>query len=267
MLKQRILTALIAAPLFIYYIVFASFNVFLVFSFLLCAAAAWEMGKLLGLAGVRRFSYVLAVVLLGIVDMNLMWIGLASVLWLAYVPHLLKHYAQQQTMKHTLLMPPLTAIFIIGFLHALITLRLLVTPPGLMCAFIAVWMNDIGAYFVGRAKGKHLFAPRLSPKKTWEGFFGGVFLSLAFLLTIVCVFLDRIPVLQETKNLLLFIGVSAIILVYANLGDLFESMLKRVAGVKDSGTILPGHGGILDRCDSWFSALPLWAVFFTWLGM
>ncbi len=122
-----------------------------------------------------------------------------------------------------------------------------------LSVFILVWMNDTGAYLSGVTIGKHKFFERISPKKTWEGTIGGFILTIAvaFLLS---QFWFELSVIQW----LIF---GAIISVMAVLGDLVESMFKRSIGIKDSGNILPGHGGILDRFDAVFFAIPM-AVFY-----
>ncbi len=115
-------------------------------------------------------------------------------------------------------------------------------------------LNDIGAFFVGRSFGKHLMAPRLSPKKTWEGFFGGLIAS-AMAATVMVSFPAWEPI-GLANGLLL----AAIIGLASPLGDLIESLVKRSLGVKDMGSVLPGHGGMLDRIDGLLIALP--AVYF-----
>ncbi|MGB3972889.1 MAG: phosphatidate cytidylyltransferase [Peptococcia bacterium] len=115
--------------------------------------------------------------------------------------------------------------------------------------FITVWATDIGAYFVGINFGKHKLAPNISPKKTWEGFLGGLVAStIASLILVACVPLafNRVLVI-----------ITPVISLGAQLGDLFESSLKRFAKTKDSGDLLPGHGGVLDRFDSLLWAAPL----------
>lgn len=143
---------------------------------------------------------------------------------------------------------------------------------------LLVWAGDIFAYFVGRSFGRHLMAPRISPKKTWEGAFGGLLASMAvgwllyyYATPISSALLnahliearDGIFALQKPSpwpTLLL----SAAINVAAQLGDLVESLIKRGAGAKDSGTILPGHGGMLDRIDALLFAAPLLWYYAAW---
>jgi len=125
----------------------------------------------------------------------------------------------------------------------------------LLCTF----MNDIGAYFVGRYFGKHKLAPTISPAKTVEGAIGGIiisFLTLWLYTTVVRGYYPESPFALLFKPLELF-AINLILSIAAQLGDLTESMLKRYCGVKDSGHFLPGHGGLLDRLDSHLFTVPL----------
>lgn len=121
--------------------------------------------------------------------------------------------------------------------------------PNLFSSYIAltmfamIWLNDTGAYLVGCTLGRHRMFPRLSPKKSWEGFFGGLIFSIAGGVTARFIGFSDYTLWQ-----LCLMG--AIVTAFATWGDLMESMLKRNAGVKDSGHLIPGHGGILDRIDS-----------------
>ncbi|WP_040228129.1 phosphatidate cytidylyltransferase [Bhargavaea cecembensis] len=117
-------------------------------------------------------------------------------------------------------------------------------------ALIVVWLTDTGAYFTGRSFGKRKLWPEISPNKTVEGFIGGIIAAVAA----ACLFQVFMPV---TDSYLILIVVTIIASVTGQIGDLVESALKRYYGVKDSGKILPGHGGILDRFDSLLFVLPL----------
>ncbi|RVT42091.1 phosphatidate cytidylyltransferase [Sphingobium algorifonticola] len=128
-----------------------------------------------------------------------------------------------------------------------------VTPGGLLLAFWAlglVWATDIGAYFAGRSIGGPKLAPTISPSKTWAGLLGGVVAALAFGFA-----LHQLAGLPAR-----FAAACGILAVAAQAGDLFESAMKRRAGVKDSGTLLPGHGGVLDRLDGVVTVAPLAAL-------
>jgi phosphatidate cytidylyltransferase len=127
-------------------------------------------------------------------------------------------------------------------------------PWLLLFALVITWAGDTGAYFAGRAFGSHLLAPHLSPKKTWEGSLAGLACSV-----VVGVFFQRwlhapIPFL---------VGMAVVGNVAGQIGDLLESAYKRSAGVKDSGALLPGHGGVLDRIDALILAIPV--VWYYWI--
>ena len=133
-------------------------------------------------------------------------------------------------------------------------------PLWTLFALLIIWIADSGAYFVGSQFGKHKLAPRISPGKSWEGFFGGLLASLLLAVSML-------PLLHlqwsMLSSLLLLVGVTMVISVA---GDLFESLLKRHAGMKDSSDLIPGHGGVLDRIDSLLAALPVFALGKLWLG-
>ena len=125
-------------------------------------------------------------------------------------------------------------------------------PVGVLWLLLAVAAADIGAYFTGRRFGRRKLAPRVSPAKTWEGLAGG---GAALFAVAAC------GALLLPGSLLGWLGAAILALLAATVGDLFESVLKRLAGVKDSGNILPGHGGILDRVDAVLAAAPMLALY------
>lgn len=131
----------------------------------------------------------------------------------------------------------------------------------LMYVFGLVWGADSGAYFAGRKFGKHKLAPNVSPAKTLEGLAGGVLLTGVYAVWVGMVLLDL-----SVMGLLSFLLLSLLTVAASVQGDLMESMLKRQAGVKDSGMLLPGHGGVLDRIDSLLAAAPVFALGYWWLG-
>jgi phosphatidate cytidylyltransferase len=135
----------------------------------------------------------------------------------------------------------------------------LVFSPGIIVGFfILLWTNDTGAYLVGITIGRHRLMERISPKKSWEGFFGGTILAL----TVAWLISGWLGVINNWEWMI----VSVIISVSGTYGDLVESMLKRSIGVKDSGTIMPGHGGFLDRFDSAIISFPLVLLFISLFG-
>lgn len=139
------------------------------------------------------------------------------------------------------------------------------SPWWLMYLFLLVWGADSGAYFVGRKFGMRKLAPEVSPNKSIEGLLGGVLTATLIIVVVEVVFLD----LTWWQHLI-FLLISILAVLASVLGDLFESMIKRRAGIKDSGRVLPGHGGVLDRIDSLLAAAPIFAVglyFFIRLGV
>jgi phosphatidate cytidylyltransferase len=144
-------------------------------------------------------------------------------------------------------------------LNSLLPHSNIIFSPGIIIGFfILIWANDTGAYLTGMSFGRHKLMERISPKKTWEGFFGGVIIAflIAWLLSGWLGVVDKIH----------WIIISVIVSIAGTYGDLVESMLKRSTGVKDSGTIMPGHGGFLDRFDSAIISFPLVYLFISLFG-
>ena len=129
-----------------------------------------------------------------------------------------------------------------------------------MLVMLLVWGADSGAYFVGKKFGKNKLAPKVSPGKTREGFFGGVLVSMLIALIAAVVMAVTPQGELDSSKFVIVVFTCLLTSLASTLGDLNESMFKREAGIKDSGTLLPGHGGILDRIDSLTAALPIFAV-------
>jgi phosphatidate cytidylyltransferase len=130
-------------------------------------------------------------------------------------------------------------------------------PKFAMLLFILVWVNDTGAYLAGSTMGRTKFFERISPKKTWEGTIGGV---------ILCIIVSALyGKLVLHSNVIQYAGLGMVIGIFSTLGDLIESQLKRSLDIKDSGTLLPGHGGALDRFDGFLTAMPAALFYFALL--
>lgn len=134
-------------------------------------------------------------------------------------------------------------------------------PKIIISIFILIWTNDTFAYIVGKSIGKHKLLEKISPKKTIEGFFGGMVFSVLAGFLISKYYFDPNPNYFNTSVLIWTVS-AVIISVFSTLGDLIESKFKRIAGVKDSGKIMPGHGGILDRLDSIIFVAPFVFLFY-----
>ncbi|MCM1290645.1 MAG: phosphatidate cytidylyltransferase [Prevotella sp.] len=133
----------------------------------------------------------------------------------------------------------------------------------LLSIFLFLWINDTGAFLVGSTIGRHKLFERISPKKSWEGFFGGLFFNIVFALIFNYCCSDFFGYFH---NVWQWIGLAVIVTVFGTWGDLVESMIKRTMNLKDSGNIIPGHGGLLDRIDSMLLAMPACFIYFVILS-
>lgn len=269
MLKQRILTALVLLPIVLGALFLLERTAFACVAAVFFLVAGWEWSALMGrLATPTRLLWLasLAALLVLAEIFRPVWLYTLLPLWwllaLALVvtyPSTAARWARLPVMAvfgWLLLVPSWAAVVHIQSVGALG----LAGPWALLFILVWVWAADTGAYFAGRAFGKHKLAPAVSPGKTREGLFGGVALALAVA--------AGVPFLVPVVGALHLILVVALLTVLASvLGDLFESMVKRQQGVKDSGTILPGHGGMLDRIDSVTAALPVGLAALSWLGL
>ena len=147
------------------------------------------------------------------------------------------------------------------------TLCFISTPVGVsfyywyaLSVFIFLWASDSGAYLIGSWLGKHRLFPRISPKKSWEGSIGGGIVAI-IVSQVIATFIPFAENLTPMLSRLLWAGLALIVVVFGTWGDLVESLLKRKLGIKDSGNILPGHGGMLDRFDSSLLAIPAAVIY------
>jgi phosphatidate cytidylyltransferase len=144
-------------------------------------------------------------------------------------------------------------------LNSLLPHHGMIFSPGIVIGFfLLIWANDTGAYLTGASLGRHKLFERISPKKTWEGFFGG----LIFAAAVAWLLSGWLGIIDSFQ----WVVIALIVTIAGTYGDLVESMLKRSTGVKDSGTIMPGHGGFLDRFDSAMLAFPLVYLFIALFG-
>lgn len=256
-MKQRIITAVIAAAFFIPLVIIGNWP----FTLAVYLMASVGLFELLRMRGIHLFS----------VPGILTWIALAILLLPeklgTQLETLLGYTKVEITFSIVLLLLIYTVIVknrftfdhaafsVFGALYVGIGFYYLIETrlagvEFVIYALLVIWTTDTGAYFVGRKFGKRKLWPDISPNKTIEGFVGGILLAVV----LACVFQAFYPI---ASSYVLLIGVTIIASVIGQLGDLVESALKRHYDVKDSGTILPGHGGILDRFDSLLFVLPL----------
>lgn len=233
--------------------------------------AAWEYSSMFQAGGLQPATVlVLASTLLLLIGRNLTGFGSAawmiSLIILVGMTYHLVAYERGRDQAATDFAVTLAGIFYIGWFGAyFISLRNL--PEGkwwILVVLPAVWFADAGAYFIGKRFGRHLLCPRLSPKKTWEGYLGGIVVGV--LLTASFAALWRVGAGPHSAITALRGALVGLVLgVFPTLGDLGESMIKRQIGVKDSGNVLPGHGGAFDRIDSWLWAVVLGYYMIVWL--
>ncbi|SFR48957.1 phosphatidate cytidylyltransferase [Thiomicrospira sp. ALE5] len=273
MLMPRILTALVLLVLagLALFVADESWWPYIVLG--VVALAAWEWPNLYGMrAEMLKISYSLVVVscvwslwqlnlaswLYGLVFIQLLAIGFG--VW-----RYQRAQGQVYLYQNIYVAMALGAIFISALGLALIELRLAYSVWVLLYAMALVWIMDSGAYFAGRQWGKRKLAVYVSPGKSWEGVWGGLALVALFALSVILSGgLDYLSAGQDL-NIIAFVGWSLVVAFISVGGDLFESLLKRQSGIKDSSRLLPGHGGVLDRVDSLLIALPLFWVGWVWL--
>ncbi len=275
MLKSRLITALILIPLVIAALFWLPLVGFAITTIIICMLAAWEWGQLAGMASrqQRVWLAVLCGLLLALMQFTLppyqhdvhlpqvatsLWASL--VWWVVALLLVLSYPASAAFWRHS---RPLRLLFglltLVPFFWGMMALRQYHYETDhfagawwLLFVMLLVWGADSGAYMFGKMFGKHKLAPKVSPGKTWEGFLGGLVSSAL----IALLFATLAPLTVSAGTLV----VCAVIATLASvLGDLTESMFKREAGIKDSGNLIPGHGGILDRIDSLTAAVPVFA--------
>jgi phosphatidate cytidylyltransferase len=172
----------------------------------------------------------------------------------------MKHENPIQSLSYSLL----GQVYIAGPL-ALTNYLVFAYEPGsyhcvyILALLITIWVNDTFAYLTGMTFGKHRLFERISPKKSWEGFIGGAIVAIVSSLIFAHFFTNL--------STIGWLGFTAVVVVFGTWGDLFESLIKRTLGVKDSGNMIPGHGGILDRFDSTILAIPAVCIFLLCIGI
>lgn len=265
MLKLRIITALVLIPLVISGIFYLSALYFMGITAFIMLLAAWEWSRLNGWVDLkRRFLYVgiQCAILLFLSNFTAcQWIlCLGLIFWLFLCIYLL--WARRRLVLPSI---PIYVRASLGWLVlslCWVSLQALrSTPYNLLFMLLIIWLADTSAYISGRLWGQHLLAPTLSPKKTWEGLVIGLLVTFFVAILIQYFFKGIKPPLWQILIVVLLTSIAAIA------GDLFESQLKRLEGIKDSGCLLPGHGGILDRIDSLLAAAPVFAGSLLLLGL
>lgn len=274
MLKQRIITALLLAPLAILGIFFLPLTGLAVVVTLILCIAAHEWAGFISQQKILRSYLTIALCVVWIIGFGAFsltsladlpsilllfkaagWFWIVALIAVLSYPGSAKFWGYNRGVKFIA-----GAFVLIPFGWAMLALRGIdelhswVGAGWVLYVLCLVWAADTGAYFAGRKFGRIKMAAQVSPKKTVEGLIGGLVLSM-----VVCA-LALILFKPQVTSVVAFIGCSLLTAFVSVLGDLLESMFKRQAGIKDSGAILPGHGGILDRIDSLTAALPIFTL-------
>ena len=262
MLKQRMLTAFIGGPLLLWAFIALPNAYYALLLALIVALAANEWVAMARLSNVFRVPFLF----IFIVALYLCWQQLANnmefvhfVLYVAcgwwtlgFLILALYNRGNTQILFNPLVRIMLGFILLLPMFVALYFLRVYFGASLLVYLLFLIWIADSGAYFAGKRWGKHKLLPNVSPGKTWQGVMGAMVASLIYSLTYVFFSTSIIG-----NHYGLFILISFVTVVFSIHGDLVESMFKRQVGIKDSGQLLPGHGGMLDRIDSLTAAAPI----------
>lgn len=272
MLKQRLITGIFLAIIAIFGLLYLPLgNYFIAFVTLILALGAYEWNKMTKLSLLENIIWTLVLLTattltwlyweklltmfsnLFFLEMAVFWVLMMSALY--FYPHK-KDYLNNKWIRI------LIGLFLLGLtFDALVFVKSL---GNIYLIFVALTIifADTGAYFSGKAFGKHKLAPSVSPGKTWEGLLGALILNAVFAVIFANFFGSEMIFTQESflANSIIWILIAWVISVMSVIGDLFESMIKRISGVKDSSNILPGHGGILDRLDGFTAALPTFVI-------
>ena len=271
MLRQRIITAVILAGVFLASVVFLNMNWLALLFALISMAAAWEWAALAGWStSVLRWLYSL-ILFCAMASLWFLcelggdparaliqpWLGVACFFW-SVAMLLVESYPRSTWLWRSPLVRTMMGWLILSatWLSAVFLLTLPYGPVLMIVLVLGVATADISAFFVGKKWGAHKLAPAVSPGKTWEGLWGGVLgvmVVTGVIASLLPLSLSHLALPSIFVLGLAFAGASV-------LGDLTVSMVKRIGGVKDSGVLLPGHGGVLDRLDSLCGAAPVFAL-------
>ncbi|HCE40995.1 MAG: phosphatidate cytidylyltransferase [Alcanivorax sp.] len=269
MLKLRVITALVLLPVVLGAVFGLGRTPFALVAGAFFLVGGWEWSAMIGrwsLALRLLWCVLLAALMVAAESLRPAWVlTVLPLWWLLALVAVLGYPGNARYWFRPALMAPVGWLLLVPSWMAVVELQDhgalgLAGPWALLFILVWVWAADTGAYFAGRALGRHKLAPLVSPGKTVEGLIGGALLALAVVAAVFYTgWLDAsLPALMVVALLTVLASV---------LGDLFESMVKRERGIKDSGTVLPGHGGMLDRIDSVTAALPVAMAGLTWFAL
>jgi phosphatidate cytidylyltransferase len=266
MLKTRILTAIVLIAVTLAALFWLPPRAWGAVTLVVVAVAAHEWANLCGYARWPRVAFVVAAIAIGAdllfafapdtgwpMVVTLLACGVATLFWLAVAPMWL---ASAWRVESKLALALTGWLVLLAWWVALVDLQAR-SPALLLAAMAIVWIADTAAYFSGRAFGRRKLAPTISPGKTWEGVYGALAATALYVLAMLWLAPDLLHVRERTPLAIAgWVGLVLALTALSVVGDLFKSLLKRQRGVKDSGRILPGHGGVIDRIDALLAVMP-----------
>jgi phosphatidate cytidylyltransferase len=271
MLAKRVLVVILLLPVGLF-VIYMGGLVFAGFIALVLALAAWEYVGLFRTGGFKPAAVIVTGAAVLFVAGRFLngfesapWI-ISLVVLLSMIYHLFAFELSKREKAGTDFGITMGGAFYIGWLGAyLVSLRALDGGEWwILFVLPAVWFADSGAYFVGKKFGRHKITPRLSPKKTWEGYLAGIVIGILGTV-LLAVLYQNFPSSPSAITPINGVIMGAILSVFTILGDLGESLFKRQVGIKDSSNLLPGHGGVFDRIDSWLWAGVIGYYLIVWL--
>ena len=262
MLSKRILTALALGPAVVFGVLYLSPSWFSLVVGITTCFAAWEYCRLINLSGFSNRSFYVLIVLACAFLLAISTVILAPMLflttawWLAALFFVVGFPKRSDLLKNSKTIGLANGFFLFAPMAASLAMLHLQERSLVLILLFFIWAADIGAYFSGRRFGRKKLCPEVSPNKTFEGVYGGVFLAQVVAITYAVVTVQG----PKMNDFVVFCFLALIVSLVSVLGDLFESALKRVNNQKDSGNLLPGHGGLLDRIDSLAASAPIFLM-------
>jgi phosphatidate cytidylyltransferase len=266
-LAQRVATAVVVLAAFLLAVFLLPPRAFALIVMVILVLAAHEWAKLIGLAPGAAAVYAMLVALVACALLfapqaafargwppRLLAVvcGVATLFWLLVAPFwvIARWPARSPWVMSVVGLITLPALWM-----ALVQLHAR-SPWVLLAAMGLVWIADTAAFFAGRRFGRHKLAPQVSPGKTWEGVAGALAGVAVYAILVACLRAGDSDPALDAAAIIAWVGIALVLVAMSIVGDLYESWLKRTAGVKDSGALLPGHGGVLDRIDALLAAMP-----------
>ena len=262
MLSKRILTALFLAPLVILGVLYLSTSWFSLIIGIMACVASLEYCMLIKLNGFSNKSFYIIVLLVcaflfAVTPSYLEYLlYLVSAWWLFALFVVTGFPNNTNPLNKNMVLSLSNGLFLLAPMVASLAILHSQDRALVLLLLFLIWAADIGAYFSGKHFGRKKLCPQVSPNKTFEGVYGGILLAQVVAISYVAIIVQS----PKTSDFLVFCFLALVVSLVSVLGDLFESALKRMSGQKDSGRLLPGHGGLLDRIDSLTSSAPIFLM-------